>query len=105
MIWGSSAWVADATTRASGTTPSRSAAAARQDDGTGTVTQGRGVARRHLCRVRLRREGGQRLEGGVATDALVVLEAPAGVRRVAGISTGSISRASRPESRAAAARW
>ena len=112
MTCGSSAWVADATTRASGSTPSSSAAvAAGEHDRAGAVVQRRGVAGRHLGRVRLRRERRELLGGGVAADALVVLERPrrllAGGRdldRVDLLRPGAPSRAPRPRAGGSAAR-
>ncbi len=85
MNWGSSAYVADATTRASGVRPRDwRGPLGGQEDGARTIAERRRVACSHLRRVRLGREHGQLLGRRVAPDRLVVLKAATGVFLVAG---------------------
>ena len=103
---GSSAWVADATTRASGSTPSSSAAAGLAR----TIALAPSLSGEELPAVIWVVSG---CAGSAASFSAVVSSrmlsscsnTRAACRRVAGISTGWISCARRPESRAAAACW
>ena len=91
MYFGSRAYVAEETTRASGSTSSFSAAPTGQDHGAGAIAQRRGVPRSHL--------GGPGCGGSLASWSAVVSarmdsscsKVLPGSFRVPGISTGWIS--------------
>ena len=106
MTCGSSAWVADATTRASGSTPSSSAAAALAST-TALAPSLSGEEFPAVIWVVFGCGGSAASFSAVVSSRMLssCSNVRAGCLRVAGISTGWISFARRPESRAAAACW
>ncbi len=106
IICGSSAWVADATTRASGVTPSRCAASALAST-TALAPSESGDELPAVIWVVLGWAARPASPSAVVSSRIAssCSNVQAGCLRVPAISTGQISSASRPLSRAAAACW